>query len=101
MPNFSLVAVIIPLRSGLYRVKVFKRAGFGFFGPLLSDVVVSRHILPYTVRATAIQACRLAAKASPNLRPLSQRKFIIEDFKQRNTVSVPLSKLYGAQFALV
>lgn len=80
---------------------MFKKSGFGFFGPLLNDVVVSRHILPYTVRATAIQACRLASRSSPNLRPLSQRKFILEDFAKRNAVSVPLSKLYGAQFAAV
>jgi hypothetical protein len=60
--NFSLIKdmaasflmVVTPLNHLLYRISILRKNDDLFYGPLVDDVVVSKHALPSLVRRTAI-----------------------------------------------
>jgi len=92
--------IIHPLKCGLYRIKIFKSAANWSLsaGPLVDEVVVSKHILATTVRETAISACK--ALADDKTKPVILRKNLIEDFINTNRMDEALYQFYGALFVV-
>jgi hypothetical protein len=60
--NFNLIKemaatfliVVTPLNSLLHRISIIRKTDDWFYGPLVDDVVVSKHALPALVRRTSI-----------------------------------------------
>jgi len=75
----ALISIVIyPLKSGLFHMRIFKKASHPL-GPLQDDMVVSKQILPYMVRQTAINACKILNDADAP-KPFSMRKVILDEF---------------------
>jgi len=66
-------------------------------GPLVDNMVVSKHILGTVVRQTTINAAK--AFREDTRKPVTIRKFLIEDFINRNKVEQPVHHYFASQFA--
>lgn len=97
--NFNIV--IYPLPSKLFLIKLLVRISesdqFTYVGPLLDNLVVSKHILPFLVRETCINANKFLNEDKS--KPFTIRKLLIEDFIQRHKVEQPVHHFLAAQFA--
>ena len=56
--------VVQPFPNGLYLIRIFKKEGVGLFGPLLDEMIVSKHILGAALRQTALHASRVCNSKS-------------------------------------
>ncbi|XP_035704350.1 ral GTPase-activating protein subunit alpha-1 isoform X3 [Folsomia candida] len=54
----DVLIVIYPLKFGLFRIQISRKAEVPYFGPLYNEAVVERDVLALLVRATAINASR-------------------------------------------
>lgn len=61
----DVLIVIYPLKSGLFRVTVNRKADVPWFGPISDEIVVSGTNLANLVRASAINASRAKRFAMP------------------------------------
>jgi hypothetical protein len=95
--------VISPLPSGLYRVRIInKHHKVRDVGPLLDEMIVSKHILSFLVRLTSINASRAVAwQDKETVQPLALRKQHIDDFGRKHKLDVSLSKFYASQFSMI
>jgi hypothetical protein len=55
----DVIICIYPLRNGLFRIQITKKASVGYFGPLFDGAIINKHSLPTLIRATAINASRI------------------------------------------
>lgn len=94
--------VINPLPSGLYRVRIINKHGkVRDVGPLMDEMIVSKHILSFLVRLTSINASRAVAwQDKEAIQPLVMRKQQIDDFVRKHKIDVSLSKFYASQFSM-
>jgi hypothetical protein len=93
--------IIHPLQSELYliKIKLTQQEGekpISLIGPLVDNVIVSKHILGNVVRQTAINAAK--SFREDIRKPITIRKFLIEDFINRNKVEQPLHLYFASQF---
>jgi len=82
---FNFVHIIIhPLRNGLYRIRIRKKKDekgkqVGFFGPLLTGMMLPMNLLGTLLRYTSINARKaITNKKFRIVNPLSERRKIIE-----------------------
>lgn len=61
----DVLIVIYPLKSGLFRVTVNKKADVPWFGPISDEMVVSGTNIANLVRASAINASRAKRTSLP------------------------------------
>lgn len=61
----DVLIVVYPLKNGLFRVTVNRKAEVPWFGPLANETVVSGACLAELIRATAINASRAKRAALP------------------------------------
>jgi len=90
--------VINPLPSGMFRVRSITKPPKVPVGPLVDEVIVSKHILPSLVRLSAINTSRWHGKDLGS--PFVQRRNQIEDFVRKHKVEVSLTKFYASQFSM-
>jgi hypothetical protein len=55
----DVLICIYPLKNSLYRIKIDKKAKIDNFGPLYDGCIVTKPILPFLVRSTALNASRV------------------------------------------
>ncbi|ALC45606.1 CG5521 [Drosophila busckii] len=103
----DVLIVVYPLRNGLFRVTVNRKAEVPWFGPLANESVVSGACLATLIRATAINASRTKRAALPlyqqfyeernrSLDSVSSRykeSTTFEDFASRIYNPMPMSSL--------
>mmetsp|Transcript_20722 Transcript_20722/g.30812 ORF Transcript_20722/g.30812 Transcript_20722/m.30812 type:complete len:1224 (+) Transcript_20722:40-3711(+) len=87
--------VVQPLQSKLYRIRIFRSTGLqNICGPLLDDMVVSKHILGLVVRQTAVNFSKMLGKNLSG--PISLRNMMIKDLRTGLRDPQPISKFYAS-----
>lgn len=61
----DVLIVVYPLRNGLFRVTINRKAEVPWFGPLFDEAIVGGSCLAALVRATAINASRAKRTSLP------------------------------------
>lgn len=95
LDNIAVNIVIIPLKSRMYRIKIFSTTP-QIFGPLLDEMVVSQKILPILVRETAVNA--IVALREDKRKQFIKRREMIDGFCRNHRVQDSVSNFYAAQF---
>jgi len=95
----NLNIVIHPLPSKLYLIKIIERYEKhpGLIGPALDNMVVGSLILSTIVRQTAVNASKVLQEDKG--KPFTIRRFLIDDFIQRNRVDQPIHHYLASQFS--
>jgi len=92
--------IIHPLPSQLFQLKIMLRGddiqSLPFIGPALDNMVVSSYVLASIVRQTAINAARFSKE--DRSKPITIRRFMIEDFVQRNKVELTAAQYFASHF---
>jgi len=96
-PDSQIVFHIIihPLPSELYQIKIESSQVSSVVGPLLDNMIVSKHTLPTLIRYTALNASKLLKE--DHTKPYIYRRFFIEDFIQRHRVEQPVHAYLASQ----
>jgi len=97
--NYNIVIAQLP--SKLFLCKVFVREdnlanSLLHTGPVLDNTVFSQHSLSAAVRSTVVNISRVLKE--DRTKPITIRKYLLEDFTQRNKVDLPLNQYYASQF---
>eukprot|EP00026_Physarum_polycephalum_P000240 Phypoly_transcript_00240.p1 GENE.Phypoly_transcript_00240~~Phypoly_transcript_00240.p1 ORF type:complete len:1865 (+),score=291.42 Phypoly_transcript_00240:55-5649(+) len=72
--------IIYPQPNGLFQVQIYKKTKVQFFGPLANGMLVSKKILPFLVRQTAINANkRVRERTAGYNKPYSVRQTRIQE----------------------
>lgn len=91
----SVVQIIIqPISSILYRIRIYKHSSVPNFGPIEDDIIVSKYVLSFIVRLTAINAHMSASKIyrfnaykkrEDDIKALIEDLNLIHNFSEYNT----------------
>nr|CAB3265418.1 ral GTPase-activating protein subunit alpha-1 [Phallusia mammillata] len=86
----DVLIIIYPIRHGLYRIQIIKKAEVPYFGPLFDGAIVNARVLPVLVRETAINAGRAKRSQISLYQPYYEERtrylrLIIEQFKDDTT----------------
>eukprot|EP01091_Cochliopodium_minus_P015427 TRINITY_DN5489_c0_g1_i1.p1 TRINITY_DN5489_c0_g1~~TRINITY_DN5489_c0_g1_i1.p1 ORF type:complete len:1118 (+),score=337.64 TRINITY_DN5489_c0_g1_i1:43-3396(+) len=99
--NFANI-VIHPLINGLFLIRIFKKQINQLFGPLLDEMIVSKHILGAAVRQTALSATRASISGND---PWCYGQAALPRFQQINNVvnsyrqqTNSFNEIFGDQF---
>mmetsp|Transcript_2068 Transcript_2068/g.4811 ORF Transcript_2068/g.4811 Transcript_2068/m.4811 type:complete len:1158 (-) Transcript_2068:823-4296(-) len=86
LKSCPLLIRISPLPSQLYRVRITfqQSATKNFVGPILDDMVLSRHLLSYAVQRTTVNA--IVAHGDVVTKPTSLRTALIDDAAEQSDV---------------
>eukprot|EP01119_Soliformovum_irregulare_P007802 TRINITY_DN2029_c0_g1_i3.p1 TRINITY_DN2029_c0_g1~~TRINITY_DN2029_c0_g1_i3.p1 ORF type:complete len:422 (-),score=153.66 TRINITY_DN2029_c0_g1_i3:10-1275(-) len=96
--DLAINIVINPLKSGLFRIRIFRfKSWIPVFGPLLDEMVVNKNSLAALTRQTAVNACKILRE--DKTKAFAKRKILIDDFIQTHKVQFePLHQFYASQF---
>ncbi|XP_067941820.1 ral GTPase-activating protein subunit alpha-1-like isoform X3 [Watersipora subatra] len=86
----DVILIIYPLKCGLFRIQIDKKAEVPYFGPLFDGAIVSERVLPVLVRYTAINASRVHRLTIPHFKPFFQVRIegldkVVQDCRQDTT----------------
>ncbi|CRL05977.1 CLUMA_CG018909, isoform A [Clunio marinus] len=95
----DVLIVIYPLKSGLFRVRVNRKADVPWFGPISDEIVVSGTNLANLVRASAINASRAKRFAMPFYQQYYEERnrsleTVASRHKESKTFEEFISKIY-------
>eukprot|EP01088_Endostelium_zonatum_P019161 TRINITY_DN6479_c0_g1_i2.p1 TRINITY_DN6479_c0_g1~~TRINITY_DN6479_c0_g1_i2.p1 ORF type:complete len:680 (-),score=165.81 TRINITY_DN6479_c0_g1_i2:77-2116(-) len=98
--KYNIVISPLPRTGDLFLVKILKFESPKYvFGPIIDEMIVGKRVLPELVRMTAINMSK--ALTEDKGRPMTFRKFLISDFKNKHRVdAISLAKFYSSQFNL-